>query len=94
MQKKWGFVQMASNWWLFIGVFLICSGFGTPIGIILLIFYFWDHIRNGLKFSQYNDNTYNINNLNIHSDGKDHSDENDTVTPIDHLTKDVREEMR
>ena len=85
---------MASNWWLFIGVFLVCSGIGTPVGIILLIFYFWDHIRSSLKFSQYNDNTYNINNLNVHSDGVDHSDENDTVTPIDHLTEDAREELR
>ena len=26
---------MASRWWLFIGIFFVCTGFGTPIGIIM-----------------------------------------------------------
>ena len=53
-----------------------------------------DDIRKHFRFSQYTDNTYNINNLNVHSDGKDHSDEDDYDTPMDHMTKDTREEMR
>ena len=90
---------MASNWCLFIGTAFCCSGFLLPIGIILLVWWFIDYIfkRDTSLVStgkQYNDNTYNINNLNVHSDGKDHSDENDTVTPIDHMSKDTREEMR
>ena len=86
--------NLASRWWLFIGAFLVCTGFGTPIGIIMLVIYFYDDIRKNLRFSQYTDNTFNINNLNVHSDGKNHSDKDDFDTPIDHLGKDTREEMR
>ena len=81
-----------SNWFLYIGIFLVCSGIGTPLGIIMLVLYFWNDLRNKFKFSQYNDNTYNINNLNVDSGfgtGKDDFD-----TPMDHMTKESREEMR
>ena len=81
-----------SNWFLYIGIFLVCSGIGTPLGIIMLVLYFWNDLVNKFKFSQYNDNTYNINNLNVDSGfgtGKDDFD-----TPMDHMTKESREEMR
>ena len=81
-----------SNWYLYIGIFLVCSGIGTPLGIILLVLYFWNNLGNKFKFSQYNDNTYNINNVNVSSGvgtGKDNFD-----TPIDHISKESREEMR
>ena len=81
-----------SNWFLYIGIFLVCSGIGTPHGIIMLVLYFWNDLGNKFKFSQYNDNTYNINNLNVDSGfgtGKDDFD-----TPIDHMSKKSREEMR
>lgn len=81
-----------SNWYLYIGIFLVCSGIGTPLGIIMLVLYFWNDLGNKFKFSQYNDNTYNINNLNVDSGfgtGKDDFD-----TPMDHMTKKSREEMR
>ena len=85
---------MASKWWLYIGIFLICSGLGTAAGIIILVLYFYEDIRKHFRFSQYNDNTYNINNLNVHSDGNDHSEKDDFDTPIDHMSKDTREDMR
>ena len=81
-----------SNWFLYIGIFLVCSGIGTPLGIIMLVLYFWNDLGKKLKFSQYNDNTYNIINLNVDSGfgtGKDDFD-----TPMDHMTKKSREEMR
>ena len=81
-----------SYWYLYIGIFLVCSGIGTPLGIIMLVLYFWNDLGNKFKFSQYNDNTYNINNLNVDSGfgtGKDDFD-----TPMDHMTKESREEMR
>ena len=81
-----------SNWFLYIGIFLGCSGIGTPLGIIMLVLYFWNDLGKKLKFSQYNDNTYNINTLNIDSGfgtGKDDFD-----TPMDHMTKESKEEMR
>ena len=81
-----------SNWYLYIGIFLVCSGIGTAFGIIMLVLYFWNDLGNKFKFSQYNDNTYNINNLNVNSGfgtGKDDFD-----TPMDHMSKESREEMR
>ena len=89
---------MASNWYLYIGVFLVCTGFGTVVGILMLVFYFWDDLGKKLKFSQYNDNTqynentFNINNLNINSDTGNDADDFDT--PMDHMSKESREEMK
>ena len=83
---------MASNWFLYIGVFLICAGFGTVVGILMLVFYFWDDLGKKLKISQYNDNTFNINNLNVNSNSE--NDQDDVDTPMDHISKESREEMR
>ena len=83
---------MASRWWLFIGIFMVCSGIGTPAGIIILVIYFYDDIRKNLRFSQHNDNTFNINNLNLNSSNQ--SDKDDFDTPMDHMSKDAKEEMR
>ena len=77
-----------SNWYLYIGIFLVCSGIGTPLGIIMLVLYFWNDLGNKFKFSQYNDNTYNINNLNVDSGfgtGKDDFDKT-----MDHISKKSR----
>ena len=63
---------------------------GTLVAILI---YFYDDIRKNFKFSQYTDNTYNINNVNIRP-GSDVSGKDDFDTPMDHLGKDTREEMR
>ena len=81
-----------SNWFLYIGIFLVCSGIGTAFGIIMLVLYFWNDLGNKFKFSQYNDNTYNINNVNV--DSGFGTDKDDFDTPIDHMSKKSREEMR
>ena len=81
-----------SNWYLYVGIFLVCSGIGTPLGIIMLVLYFWNDLGNKFKFSQYNDNTYNINNVNV--DSGFGTDKDDFDAPIDHMSKESREEMR
>ena len=81
-----------SNWYLYIGIFLVCSGIGTPLGIIMLVLYFWNDLGNKFKFSQYNDNTYNINNVNV--DSGFGTDKDDFDAPMDHMSKESREEMR
>ena len=88
----WWRKKLASNWFLYIGVFLICTGFGTVVGILMLVFYFWDDLGKKLKFSQYHDTTFNINNLNVNSDSG--SGQDDVDTPMDHMSKESREEMR
>ena len=82
-----------SNWLLYIGIFFLFTGFGTPIGIVMIALYFLGQLKNVAPVKQYNDNTFNINNLNVASDSKD-SGEDDLETPIDHMSKEAREEMR
>ena len=85
-----------SKWWLFIGTALVCSGFLLPLGVIILVWWFIDYIfkSGGVNTgSQYIDNNYNINNVNIRPD-PDVSDKDDFDTPMDYISKDAREEMR
>ncbi len=81
-----------SNWYLYIGIFLVCSGIGTAFGIIMLVLYFWNDLGNKFKFSQYNDNTYNINNVNVSSGFENNNDDFDKT--MEHMSHESREEMR
>jgi hypothetical protein len=38
-----------SKVWLYLGIILVCSGIGTSIGILLVIFYFWGDIKEGIS---------------------------------------------
>lgn len=82
-----------SNWLLFVGTFFLFTGFGTPIGIVMIALYFLGQFKNITPIKQYNDNTFNINNLNIVSNSKDFA-KDDFDTPIEHMSKESREEMR
>jgi len=85
-----------SKWWLFIGTALVCSGFLLPLGVIILVWWFIDYIfkSGGVNTgSQYINNNYNINNVNIRP-SPDVSDKDDFDTPMDYISKDAREEMR
>ncbi len=62
----------------------------------MLVWYFIDYIfkSGGINTGkQYIDNTYNIANVNIRP-GSDVSDKDDFDTPMDHMTRESREEMR
>ena len=58
-----------SMWFLFIGIFFLFTGFGAPIGILLLVLFFLTEMRNSNPTKQYNENTFNIDfmafNLNL-----------------------------
>ena len=82
-----------SNWLLYIGIFFLFTGFGTPIGIVMIALYFLGQLKNVAPVKQYNDNTFNINNLNVVSDSKDFGG-GDLETPIDYISKDTKEKMR
>ena len=41
-----------SKLYLFIGIFLICSGLGAAISIAFLLAYFWSDIKDELKKQQ------------------------------------------
>ena len=81
-----------SNWLLYIGIFFLFTGFGTPIGIVMIALYFLGQLKNVAPTKQYNDNTFNINNLNVNSDSGNDADDFDT--PMDHMSKESRDEMR
>jgi len=38
-----------SKFWLYLGIFLACSGIGTGFGIFLIIVYFWEDIKKSLN---------------------------------------------
>ena len=82
-----------SNWLLYVGIFFLFTGFGTPIGIVMIALYVLGQLQNITPVKQYNDNTFNINNLNVVTDSKE-SGEDDLETPIDHMSNEAREEMR
>jgi len=87
---------MMSKWWLFWGTAFCCSGFLLPLGIIILVWWFIDYIfqSGGINTGkQYIDNTYNISNLNLVPDSKNF-DKDNFDTPMDHMTKKSRDEMR
>ena len=84
---------MASSLWLYLGIFLTCSGVATPAGVIMLVIYFWDDLKKNFRFSQHNENTFNINNLNVDSDsgrgpGYGSSD------PMDEYSQNTKERMK
>ena len=82
-----------SMWFLFIGIFFLFTGFGAPIGILLLALFFLTEMRNSKPPKQYDDDTFNINNLNLTSDSKD-SKKDDVDTPMGFMSKDAKEEMK
>ena len=41
------------TFWLYSGIFLVCTGIGTASGIIILILYFWDDIKSTLVQNNY-----------------------------------------
>ena len=44
-----------SKFWLYFGIFLTCSGIGTGLGILLVIFYFWDDIKKTFQENSHQD---------------------------------------
>ena len=38
-----------SRFLLFLGICLICSGVGTAFGIILLVLYFWNELKQSIQ---------------------------------------------
>ena len=41
-----------SRLWLYLGILLTCSGVGTALGVVIVIAYFWNDIKNELRNTQ------------------------------------------
>jgi uncharacterized membrane protein len=53
-----------SRFWLYLGIILVCSGIGTGIGILLVIFYFWEDIKKSLQGTNHQEQQNMQENLN------------------------------
>ena len=61
-----------SRFFLYVGIIIVCSGVGTGIGILLLIFYFWNDIK---KFLINSDVTSTNNSLEKNSNPNYYSED-------------------
>lgn len=50
------------NFWLYFGIFLVCTGIGTASGIIILILYFWNDIKTSIVQNNSNDLQQSVEN--------------------------------
>ena len=74
------------NFWLYVGIFLVCSGIGTAAGIVILALYFWQDIRNAIDAK----NPYTVH----FYDDSDSNDESIGHGPQNHYSNKVRDEMK
>ena len=92
----------ASNWYLYFGMFLCCSGFLLPLGIFFIVWWFWQrHEEMEKEKSEFTQNNYFVNTGSSDGDGSgsDNADNyrKTTVnegTPRDYVSKETLEENR
>ena len=95
----------ASNWYLYFGMFLCCSGFLLPLGIFFIVWWFWSrHVEMEKEKSEFTQNNYFINTGNSDGDGGGSADINNdefgktTANPDgtsrDYVSKETLEENR
>lgn len=49
------------KFWLYFGIILASSGIGTGLGILLVIFYFWDDVKSNIFHISDDDSEINSN---------------------------------
>ena len=91
-----------SNWYLYFGMFLCCSGFLLPLGIFFIVWWFWSrHVEMEKEKSEFIQNNYFINTGSSDGDGSG-SDNTDNYgkttinegTPRGYVSKETLEENR
>ena len=55
-----------SNWWLYIGVFLCCSGIGIILGAIFIAYWAIRRLENVKLGNSYTENNYSVNIQDFH----------------------------
>ena len=88
-----------SNWYLYFGMFLCCSGFLMPVGIFFIVWWFWQRHEDIEKAkAEFTQNNYFINTGGSDGDGSDNTDNGKTTvneeTPRDYVSKETLEENR
>ena len=80
-----------SNWYLYFGMFLCCSGFLLPLGIFYIVWWFWSR-HEDMEKAKFTQNNYSTN-----SDGSDNTSRKTTGkegTSRDYVSKETLEENR
>ena len=90
-----------SNWYLYFGIFLSCSGFLLPLGVFYIVWWFWsrheDMEKAKLGFTQ---NNYSTNSDGSDRGGFDNTDNTSQKTTTkggtsrDYVSKETLEENR
>jgi len=91
-----------SNWYLYIGMFLCCTGILLPLGIFYIVWWFWHRHEDIEKAkSNFTQNNYFVNTGDSDggAGGFDNGDTSEKTTinegtSRDHMTKETREENR
>ena len=80
-----------SSWYLYVGIFLCCSGFLLPLGIFYIVWWFWSR-HEDMEKAKFTQNNYSTN-----SDGSDNTSRKTTRkegTSRDYVSKETLEENR
>ena len=91
-----------SNWYLYIGMFLCCTGILLPLGIFYIVWWFWNRHEDIEKAkSNFTQNNYFVNTGDSDggAGGFDNGDTSEKTTinegtSRDYMTKETREESR
>ena len=84
---------VVNNWYLYIGMFLVATGFGLPIGAVFIVYWAVKYLADKQCGSQVNygtaeftQNNYYMNDVN--------GDQDQEMTKREHISKETLEEGR
>ena len=82
-----------SNWYLYIGMFLVATGFCLPIGVVFIVYWAVKYLSGKPCSSQVNYGTAEFTQNNYYMNGAD-GDQDQEMTKREHISKETLEENR
>ena len=82
-----------SNWYLYIGMFLVATGFGLPIGAVFIVYWAVKYLADKSCGSQVNYGTAEFTQNNYYMNGAN-GDNDQEMTKRDYVSKETLEENR
>ena len=82
-----------SNWYLYIGMFLVATGFGLPIGAVFIVYWAVKYLSGKSCGSQVNYGTAEFTQNNYYMNGSD-GDQDQEMIKREHISKETLEENR
>ena len=88
-----------SNWYLYFGMFLSCSGFLIPLGVFFIVWWFWSR-HEDMEKAKFTQNNYFTNSDGSGGDGFDNTDNTSQKTTVkggksrDYVSRETLEENR